>query len=261
MNKNLDKIEAHLRYLFEDRLFLIFKGEGHPGSLIEDLVGVMEENILKNEDGQTFAPDHFILSVPAPDLIKWQIHQDILDEMAIVIYTTGQVEGFIFRQAPIIQLKAAHQGHSLGIMAHISPENSLLPDTDAMTQEEQQEIQDSLPEEAFLIVAGTTNFHLTEPVINIGRHSENELLLNDPHVSRHHAQLRAINKRYVIFDLGSIGGTHINGKPITQANLFNGDVIRLGMTNLIYVQTNRSTNPTTTLPTDDDLLNDQGSPQ
>ena len=258
MNKNLDKIEAHLRYLFEDRLFLIFKHEGQPRLLIEDLIGVMEQNILTNEDGQTFAPDRFVLSVPAPDLIKWQVHQDILDEMAAVIYTTGQAEGFIFRQAPIIQLRSDHRSLSVGIVAHISPENSLLHDTDAMTQEEQQEIQDSLPEEAFFIVGGTTNFPLTEPVINIGRHSENELILNDPHVSRHHAQLRAINKQYVIFDLGSVGGTLINGKPITQATLFNGDVIRLGMTNLIYVQTNRSTNPTTTIPTDEEFFNDQG---
>ena len=257
MNKNLDKIEAHLRYLFEERLFSIFKGEGHPRSLIEDLIGVMQQNILTNDVGQTFAPDRFILSVPANDLIKWQVHQDILDEMAAVIYTTGQGEGFIFHHAPIIQLKSDHQSQSLDIKAYVSPKNSLLSDTDVITQEEHLEIQDSLPEDAFFIVGGTTNFPLTEPVINIGRHSENDLILNDPHVSRHHAQLRAINKRYVIFDVGSIGGTLINGKPITQATLFNGDVIRLGMTNLIYVQTNRSTNPTTAIPTDEDLLDDE----
>ncbi len=127
-----------------------------------------------------------------------------------------------------------------------------------MTQSEHEEIKNSLPEDAFFIVGGTRNYPLTEPVINIGRHSNNDLVLNDPHVSRHHAQLRAINKRYVIFDIGSIGGTLINDKPITQATLFNGDVVRLGMTNLIYVQANISTSPTTALATDDDPITDEG---
>ncbi len=258
MNNNLDKIEAHLRYLFEERLFKILKSEGYPRSLIEDLIDVMEKNILTAENGQSFAPDRFILSVPAKDFIKWQVHQDILDEMAAVIYTTGQAEGFTFRHMPIIQLRADQNSQTISIAAQISPENSLLPDTDAMTQSEHEEIKNSLPEDAFFIVGGTRNYPLTEPVINIGRHSNNDLVLNDPHVSRHHAQLRAINKRYVIFDIGSIGGTLINDKPITQATLFNGDVVRLGMTNLIYVQANISTSPTTALATDDDPITDEG---
>ncbi len=105
MNNNLDKIEAHLRYLFEERLFKILKSEGYPRSLIEDLIDVMEKNILTAENGQSFAPDRFILSVPAKDFIKWQVHQDILAEMCAVIYTTGQAEGFTFRHMPIIQLQ------------------------------------------------------------------------------------------------------------------------------------------------------------
>ena len=43
---------------------------------------------------------------------------------------------------------------------------------------------------------------LIKPVVNIGRHSESDLVIEDLHVSRHHAQLRAISQHYVIFDTG-----------------------------------------------------------
>jgi len=252
LNKNLDKLEAHLRFLFEDKLFSIFNVEGHSRSLFSDLIHVMEQNIITNDAGLSFAPDRYIISVPRQDFIKWQIHQDILDEIAAVIYTKGRGEGFLFRHKPIIQLKSDLLDQSIQLKAEISPINSLKFDTDVITQEEHLKIEDTLPEEAFLIVGGMTNFPLKGSVINIGRHSENDLIINDPHISRHHAQLRAIKKRYIIFDVGSIGGTLINGKPITQATLFNGDVIRLGMTNLIYVQTDKSTKSTTAIPTNDD---------
>jgi hypothetical protein len=261
MNTNLDKIEAHLRSLFEEKLFKIFNTEEHPRSLIDDLILVMKQNIITGKDGKHFAPDRFILSVPSREMIKWQVHKDILDEMAAVIHRTGQEEGLIFHHAPIIQCQPNHELQSISIAARLSPENSLLSDTDAMTQSELKEVKNSLPDDAFLIVGGTSNYPLVEPVINIGRHSDNDLVLSDPHVSRYHVQLRAINKRFVIFDLGSIGGTLINGNRITQATLFNGDVIRLGMTNLIFVQTNSSTIQTTTISTDDDSACSEGLSQ
>jgi pSer/pThr/pTyr-binding forkhead associated (FHA) protein len=109
-----------------------------------------------------------------------------------------------------------------------------------------------IPRNAFLIVGGKTNFPLDTPIINIGRHSDNDLVLADDYVSRHHAQIRAINKRYVVFDVGSTGGIFINGKQITQATLHPGDVLRMGMVNLIYVQDSTSENPTSVVDVEND---------
>src|SRR5512143_1132626 len=95
-----------------------------------------------------------------------------------------------------------------------------------------------IPEDAFVIVDGVKVIPLTTPLIRIGRRVENNLVLDDPRVSRNHAELRAINGRYVLFDLGSTGGTFVNGLRITQTVLYPGDVISLAGVNIVYGQKN-----------------------
>jgi pSer/pThr/pTyr-binding forkhead associated (FHA) protein len=96
----------------------------------------------------------------------------------------------------------------------------------------------TVPEDAFVIVDGIKVIPLTQPIVNIGRRVENTLVIDDPRVSRTHAQLRAINGRYIIFDLNSTGGTFINGERVTQSILYPGDVISLAGADLIYGQKN-----------------------
>jgi pSer/pThr/pTyr-binding forkhead associated (FHA) protein len=83
------------------------------------------------------------------------------------------------------------------------------------------------PESAFLIIQGTKAVPLTLDVIKIGRSHDNSVVIDDPRISRHHAEIRAINERYVLFDLGSSGGTFINGQRTSQAMLYPGDRISL----------------------------------
>jgi hypothetical protein len=61
-------------------------------------------------------------------------------------------------------------------------------------------------------------------------------LIDDPRVSRVHAQIRAVRGRYVIFDLDSTGGTYVNGERIRQCPLTPGDVISLSSLPLVYGQ-------------------------
>jgi pSer/pThr/pTyr-binding forkhead associated (FHA) protein len=101
----------------------------------------------------------------------------------------------------------------------------------------------TIPDDAFVIVNGVKVIPLTLPVIKIGRRVENNLVLDDPRVSRYHAELRAINGRYVLFDLNSSGGTFINGVKVTQSILYPGDVISLAGVDLVYGQKNPPARP------------------
>ncbi len=105
---------------------------------------------------------------------------------------------------------------------------------------EETDLQDParIPEDAFVIVDGIKVIPLNQPLIRIGRRLENNLVLDDPRVSRTHAELRAINGRYVLFDLNSTGGTFVNGLRITQSVVYPGDVISLAGVNLVYGQKN-----------------------
>lgn len=66
--------------------------------------------------------------------------------------------------------------------------------------------------------------------IRIGRQSDNDLVVTDPGISRHHAEV--INERgtCTLHDLGSTNGTYVNGSVVTEHALRDGDRISLGST-------------------------------
>ncbi len=117
------------------------------------------------------------------------------------------------------------------------------PELPTQPQEPAADDTTTVPEEAFLVIDGVKVFPLTEPIISIGRRLGNTLVIDDPRVSRIHAQLRAINGRYVLFDLESSGGSFINGRKTTQAVVYPGDVISLAGVDLIYGQKNPPPRP------------------
>lgn len=88
--------------------------------------------------------------------------------------------------------------------------------------------------EAYLIVDGRNHVVIDKAVTSIGRSLDNDVILEDPGVSRAHAQIRWRNGRFVIFDLGSRSGTLINGRRLQESELTAGDVITLGKAALIY---------------------------
>ena len=93
-----------------------------------------------------------------------------------------------------------------------------------------------LVEEAFLILNGSDLFPLKQSIVSIGRRIDNVLVLNDPRISRAHAELRRFRGRFVIFDMDSSGGTYVNGKRVTHSLLYDGDVVSLAGVQLIFRQ-------------------------
>jgi hypothetical protein len=255
MTNQFDRIEAHLRAIFEENLPRIFTGHQPHRTLLDELVIAMQTHTLRDESGQLFAPDLYSLSVASEDMIEWQLHRDVLNEIAESIYEIGRRVGLVFVKPPQVKLTpdAVMPPGKFEISAHFSQKDPNLPDTAVMTSAEEAERSPSIPDNASLIIAGKTHFTLSQPIINIGRHSNNDLVLSDLHVSRHHAQLRAIKGHYVIFDVGSTGGVYINGKKMGQATLHAGDVIRIGPVNLIYNQEPTNAFPTSVFTVEDEL--------
>jgi len=98
------------------------------------------------------------------------------------------------------------------------------------------ETNDAIPQNAILIIEGVIVHLLKESVINIGRKLGNHITIDDPRISREHAQLRAINGHFVLFDLNSMGGTFVNGQRTSEIVLYPGDLISLAGVTLIYAQ-------------------------
>ena len=73
------------------------------------------------------------------------------------------------------------------------------------------------------------SFDLNKPVVTIGREAGNDIVLEDPQVSRHHARLTLEAGGYVLEDLGSTNGTFINDQRLMGTRPINpGDKLRLG---------------------------------
>src|SRR5262245_42754512 len=69
----------------------------------------------------------------------------------------------------------------------------------------------------------------------IGRASDCGLELSDPKVSRWHASIRCEpSGRYRLIDLGSTGGTFVEGRKVSETVLEDGDSIRIGDTRLSF---------------------------
>ncbi|MFE7132151.1 FHA domain-containing protein [Streptomyces sp. NPDC057638] len=75
-----------------------------------------------------------------------------------------------------------------------------------------------------------TSVHpLPTRTVRIGRSSDNDFVVDDLTVSRHHAELCTHpDGSYEIVDLGSHNGTFLNGRPVTRAPIGQGDIVGIG---------------------------------
>lgn len=70
----------------------------------------------------------------------------------------------------------------------------------------------------------------------IGRLADNDIVLSDKRVSRHHAEVVQQSGRWVVRDTGSTNGTALNGKMIKEAPLKPGDKVSLGGLEVVWDQ-------------------------
>lgn len=72
-------------------------------------------------------------------------------------------------------------------------------------------------------------FNLSSRTVKIGRDAQCEIAVDDPHVSRQHAEISCRNKTDItIRDLGSTNGIFVNGKKVREQTLLDGDKILIG---------------------------------
>ncbi len=81
----------------------------------------------------------------------------------------------------------------------------------------------------------TESLHTFPPGrIIVGRSPDNEIYIKSKFVSRHHVQLVCDAERCVIEDLNSTNGVFIGEAQVKKRELISGDVISLGVHELVY---------------------------
>lgn len=78
-------------------------------------------------------------------------------------------------------------------------------------------------------------YPVTAPSLLIGRQAGGAAIaLDDPNVSRRHAEITYEHGLWMIVDLNSTNGTLVNNEDITEVSLHDGDIITVGLTNLEF---------------------------
>ena len=92
-----------------------------------------------------------------------------------------------------------------------------------------------IPSNAYLIINARV-FPLDRMEIMVGRSLDNQLVINDPSVSRNHAKLVADDGSFVVFDMQSTNGTSVNGHPVEQQALRSGDTVSFADVPTMYIE-------------------------
>lgn len=234
--KHINRLEAYLEQFVEGAFTNLFGNRIRAQELALRLARVMEDGCKAAQPGdpRPIAPDRFIIHAnPQVQSHLLEEHPDLPGTLSQHLVDLATQSGYRLANTPsvkfladkdldtgAINIAADHTSHEASSTAAMKAIN--LPAMDR-------------PSNAQIIIDDNTIIPLTQDVINIGRHPENDIVIDDPSVSRHHLQLRLRYGSYMLFDVRSRTGTLINGTLTREHHLHPGDIIRLGRTQIIYL--------------------------
>ena len=227
-------MESQIEKFVEGALGKLLGVQFSPALVAAQLSRAMDEGLRRTEDGKPFVPDQYALTLN-PDDAKAILEQapDLQDKFSKGLLEIARDCDYLVFREPIVTIAVDPTMRSKEIRVVAWHSTSPLEFTQAL-QGETKTKPGALPKGAYLIVNGDRHFPLDRPVINIGRRLDNQLILDDPRVSRTHSQIRAREGRFEAFDLGSSAGTVINGRIVKHHVLQSGDVINLAGIRLVY---------------------------
>lgn len=234
---HLASFEDRIQALIEGGLARLLAGRLHPREVAVSLVRAVEDYVHSDSGDRRYAPNIYSIRInPVDHDGLLQSAPDLIQTLAAEVVEIARSDGFILRSSPHIQLIAdpSVDAHHVQITA------SHFDEFDESTATLQAEnavwgIKENEPAAA-LLRNGDHRIPFSGPLLNLGRQRDNQIIVDDPSVSRHHAQIRLRFGRHTLFDLGSSVGTLVNGQRVQEATLNAGDVITLGNSSFIYVE-------------------------
>jgi hypothetical protein len=232
--RRLSKIEKTLRDLVEGALGDIFQTKTLSQQIARVVLDAMQEGLELHPDGRVLAPDSYLLYMHPTSARKLKeeapkAHQQLL----AALQEEARIKGIFFLSKPEIQVIEDRNFSEDGTRVKASISRRNLESTKEMGPTDERQTG-TPPTGAFMIVEGKRHVALLKAVVYIGRRQDNDLVLNDPQVSRIHALLRVKDRRFVLFDLGSSHGTQVNNRAVQEHILQAGDVIRIGSIRMVY---------------------------
>jgi hypothetical protein len=233
------RLEAQLERLIEGAFAQLFSKSIRPQDIALHLSRAMEDGIEIGADGDArpVAPDHYEIRIH-PAVCGHLLHRapdlgTILSQHMVNLATHA---GYRLGSQPTVEIVADPVIAPNELVVEALHAASRFQQTARMDRIEHPLKPTRTPTNPQLIVNGQQTLHMDGQIINLGRSRDNQIVLDDLHVSRHHAQIRLRFGSYTLFDTASQSGTFVNDVQVREHRLQPGDVIRIGRTRLVYLE-------------------------
>ncbi len=213
----LQQFEERLERLVEGTLAKPFRSNLQPVEIGRRLTREMDLHRRVGVNG-LIAPNSFTVTLAPADVDRFSNFIDALSrELADAARAHGRTEGYTFLGPVDVQI---YEG------------TRLRPGRFVVTAEV-AEGPDGGPV-AVLVLPDGGRVPINESPVVLGRLPECDVVVNDPNVSRRHAEFRATTDGVVVTDLGSTNGTRVNGAPVREQKLVSGDEVTVGSTTVVF---------------------------
>lgn len=246
-----DRFERRLERLVEGAFAKVFKGEVQPVEIAGALQRETDGKRMVMGQGRTVVPNGFVVELGDADYERLSPYADPLgDALAEMVEEHAQEQHYSFLGP--VRVHFVHEA-SLGVgqfRVRSDPAAAPAVKGGSITREPLPSAigtEQRVPRHRLVIVAngGATDSEpaalgeevsvpVDQPVTIIGRSAQATVRLDDPGVSRRHAELHLADDIVRLVDTGSTNGTTVNGIPVTATQLSSGDRIQVGNTLLVY---------------------------
>lgn len=195
-----------------------------PIDLGRHLVREIDDKRTVDSKSRRVAPNHFVFRLHPRDLDQLEEFATALEvELVEATKEYARSEGYHLKGPVTVALKADDKVKSGRVEIDSRVRRAESPVTSGA-----------------LVVPNGKSVTLGDAAVVIGRSPECDIVLDDPNVSRRHAEVKVVNGSYAVSDLGSTNGTRVNGIAVTlERALRDGDIIGLGSHDIRFEVTSR----------------------
>ncbi len=244
----LRNLEAKLEGLVEGAFSRAFRSEVQPVELARKLAKEMED--AKSVSlSRTYVPNQFWVYLSPQDRAQFETYEDGLKkELSDYLLEHARTNGLALLTRPTVELETDERLSlgEFGIQAKLVQPAEADAEAEAVEGDfghtmvysttGARRVESPRKDSRALLVSDDKRTVVSGDPFVIGRSRECDLVLDDPNVSRRHAELRREDGGWAVRDLGSTNGIKLNGHRSRGARLNPGDEITLGISRLTFEQ-------------------------
>ena len=231
----LSSLETRIQSIFENSLSSIIPFQKQDDRFTLQVIQEVTSLYHSHANQNPYAPNYFVI-IAHPEITSHiEGRPGLVEELTGSIEKEGKEIGLIFQSRPIISI-CSDESMNLREIKVIGTyrEGGLLETKGMDLAKPSGDMEKTSKKTAYLVIPNSRIIPLEQLAVNIGRKVDNDIVIDDPSVSRIHAQIRMFQDKYLIIDLNSSGGTYINGEKVKQKFLQPGDVISLAGVSMVF---------------------------